>query len=119
MDNTASPATYSDPATDYSALGFPQPATTETITPGGCTLDAPWQPEPNRRAGQRELAWFEAHRHELTGHEGKWIAITGEQVLVARDRFREVRAFLDTEGIANALIVHVRENVAERELFID
>lgn len=85
----------------------------------GATSQGRWQPEPNRRAGQRELIWFEAHKHELTGHERKWIAITGQQVRVARDTFAEVRAFLDQGGIADALIVYVRENVGERELFID
>ena len=85
----------------------------------GATSHDRWQPQPNRRAGQRELSWFEAHKHELTDHEGKWIAITGQQVRVARDTFREVRAFLDQEEIADALIVHVRANIAERQLFID
>ena len=85
----------------------------------GSTSQGRWQPEPNRRAGQRELIWFEAHKHELIGHERKWIAITGEQVRVVRDTFGEVRTFLDAEGIADALIVHVRDNVAERQLFID
>lgn len=85
----------------------------------GATSPNRWYPQPNRRAGQRELIWFEAHKHELADHKRKWIAITGDQIRVAQDTFGEVRTFLDQEGIADALIVYVRENVGERELFMD
>ncbi len=94
---------------DWSALAIRQ----------GATSRDRWEPEPNRQAGQRELIWFESHKHELVDYERKWIAITGQQVRVARDTFAEIRASLDQEEIANALIVYVRENVGERELFID
>ncbi len=85
----------------------------------GATSPDRWQPEPNRRAGQRELIWFQSHKHELVDYEKKWIAITGQQVRVARDTFAEVRAFLDQEEIADALIVYVRENAGRPQLFID
>lgn len=78
-----------------------------------------WRPEAKRHAGQRELLWFESHKHVLVKHERKWIAIVGQDVRVARDSFADVRAFLDQEGIADALIVYVRENIGEQELFID
>jgi hypothetical protein len=97
---------------------LPDVSLEKTVRQGATSRDR-WQPEPNRRAGQRELIWFEAHRHELADHERRWIAITGQDVRVARDTFAEVRTFLDQEEIANALIVFVRENVGERELFID
>lgn len=119
MDTTASrPTEYFDPATDYLDQSLPQPTATVRIKAEGHTMDAPSLPVPNRRAGERELAWFEAHRDELDNYTRKWIAITGQQVRVAHDTFADVRAFLNQEGIPDALIVYVREN-AGREYFMD
>ncbi len=97
---------------------LPDVSSEKTVRQGATSLHR-WQPEANRLAGQRELIWFENHKHELVDYERKWVAITGQDVRVARDTFAEVRTFLDQEEIANALIVFVRENVGERELFID
>ena len=119
MDGTASAAIYHDPGTGLAADSSPQPSTGSDIAPAGATQDAPWQPLPNRRAGERELAWYEAHRAELGDYERKWIAIKGHEIRVARDTFAEVRAYLDEQGIPDALIVHVRENVGGRQYFID
>lgn len=115
-DSTTASMTYTTRTTEsqiFRSAPAVEPRTAATVRHGATARDV-WHLETGR-----ELAWLEGHQQELQQYEEKWIAISQDKVIVDRDEFADVRAFLDSEGISDALIIYVQENIDEPELFID
>jgi len=68
---------------------------------------------PNPIAGQEELHWFEANLHSLANYAGLWVAIVRDAVVASGGSAYDVYRSLASNGIADALMVHVPEDVNE------
>lgn len=88
------------------------------VMDGGVTDSTRWQHRLDPTIGLAELRWFQDNARELVGQEGQWIAILGQQIVASGDSLGKVRDRLAQQGIRDALVVRVPQNVARREYFI-
>ena len=106
-------------ATRHFAPVYPPPSSVWIVSlPPGVTDSSPWESARNPCAGVRELLWFEAHKEELAAFQGMWIAVLGERIVASRRSPHEIRTELDGQGIRDALVVRVPDDVTQREYFI-
>ena len=86
----------------------------------GASDQARWLEPVRRGAAHRSKSlWLDENSDKVRQYKGKWIAVSGNEVVADADEFAEVRAFLDQHSIANALITHVDASMDERRIFID
>ena len=63
--------------------------------------------------GVRELRWFHENQDTIASYKGLWIAIRGEKVVASEPTFEEVHDRVLEMGLAEALIVHVPDDMTE------
>lgn len=73
----------------------------------------PLVPSPTPQRGVRELRWFHNNRNIVANYCGLWIAILGENVIASEPTFEQVHERVLDQGLTDALIVQVPNDVAE------
>jgi hypothetical protein len=94
------------------------PQLTMPVVNGGVTDNGQWRRRLDPTIGLRELRWFRGNVRQLTGHQRQWIAILGQQIVAFGDSLANVRDRLAQQGIRDALVVRIPENLERREYFI-
>lgn len=63
--------------------------------------------------GVRELRWFHDNRDAVANYSGLWIAILGETIIASEPTFEEVHDKVLEQGLTDALIVQVPDDLTE------
>lgn len=121
-DSTEARALYLPTAGTAVAVLLHEAAPASTIRtidwPSGRTDTSPWERPENPQAGVSELVWFEEHKGDLATYQGLWVGILGQRVVASGHSIINVRQEIDRQGIHDALVVRVPDNVTQREYFI-
>lgn len=117
MDSTAAVLTRQG-SSSYPATVTPVVPVTGQVTFGGATDTSPWERRLDPQMGVPELRWYQENLRQLADHEGRWIAILGQEIVASGRSMRDVRDQLSQQSVRDALIVRVPEDVTRREYFI-